>query len=68
MLMQRIGFRPNLCVCVCITTDAMFNFDVDTNVNCEQSIKENRVKQCELILLSLPAKMCQSHSLTVRPD
>ena len=25
-----------------------------------------RVKQCELILSSLPAKMCQSHSLTVK--
>ena len=25
-----------------------------------------RVKQCELILLSLPAKMCQSRSLTVK--
>ena len=35
------GFRPILCVCVCITSDAMFNGDVDAYADdkCEQSIK-----------------------------
>ena len=37
------GFRPILCVCVCITSDAMFNGDGDVDAyaddKCEQSIK-----------------------------
>ena len=37
------GFRPNLCIWVCVTIDVMLNFnsDVDENVDikCEQSIR-----------------------------
>ena len=35
------GFRPILCVCVCVSIDTMLNFDgdVDANVKCEHSIK-----------------------------
>ena len=39
------GFRPNLCIWVCVTIDVMFNFDYDVDfdanadVKCEQSIR-----------------------------
>ena len=35
------GFRPILCVFVCVAIDAMLNFDsdVDANVKCEHSLR-----------------------------
>ena len=36
MLMQKMGFRPNnLCIYVCITIDAMLNFDSDIDANAD---------------------------------
>ena len=34
------GFRPILCICICVITDAMLicNVDVNADVMCEQSI------------------------------
>ena len=38
-------FRPNLCVCICVTIDTMLNFDgeIDANadIKCEQSISQS---------------------------
>ena len=29
------GFRPILCICVCVTIDAMLNFDADVHANAD---------------------------------
>ena len=45
---QQNGSRSILCVCVWVTTDAMFKYDSDVdvdanaNVKCEQSLRTNR--------------------------
>ena len=62
-----LRFRNVLCSCLRIQkwrylVSAVFGL---TLVNSDK-MWLMRVKQCELILSSLPAKMCQSHSFTVR--
>ena len=33
------GFRPILCISVCISIDAMLNFDVDVDVDANVNVK-----------------------------